>query len=106
MEEHEADAVLTRDARLLLRSTEVLDSKLAFFCQEMGATLEELRAVLLTSPNLFLVSVELMLAPRVTALKRAGVDVSFLLHWNAVAFGPRGDAFEEWVDKQARRSSR
>lgn len=106
MEECDADAVLTRDARLLLRSTEVLDSKLAFFCQEMGATLEELREVLLTSPNLLLVSVELALAPRVAALKRAGVDVSFSLHWNAVAFGPRGDVFHDWVDKQARRSSR
>lgn len=70
----------------------------------MGATLEDVRAVLQTSPNLLLVSVELMLAPRVAALKKAGVEVSFSLHWNELAFGSRGDAFEDWVARQGRRS--
>ncbi len=77
---------------------------MAFFCQEMGASLEDLRDVLPTSPNLLLVSVELTLAPRVAALKEAGARVSFSLHWNELAFGPRGSAFEEWVARQARRS--
>lgn len=72
----------------------------------MGATLDDVRAVLLTSPNLLLVSVELMLAPRVAALKEAGVDVSFSLHWNEIAFGPRGYEFDAWVSRQARRSHR
>lgn len=80
--------------------------QVAFFCQEMGATLEDVRDVLLTSPNLLLVSVELMLAPRVAALKEAGAEVSFPLHWNELAFGPRGDGFDAWVSRQARRSRR
>ena len=78
--------------------------QVAFFCEEMGASLEDLREVLPTSPNLLLVSVELALAPRVAAMKDAGVSVSFSLHWNEVAFGPRGDAFDAWVASQARRS--
>ncbi|CAM9627141.1 unnamed protein product [Hapterophycus canaliculatus] len=106
MEEEEAVRVLGREARLMLRSTEVLDSKVAFFCREMGATLEDVRSVLRTSPNVLLVSVELMLAPRVAAMKEAGVEVSFSLHWNEVAFGPRGDEFDYWVSTQARRAPR
>lgn len=62
--------------------------------------------MLLTSPNLLLVSVELMLAPRAEALKEAGVEVSFALHWNELAFGPRGYEFDAWVSRQARRSRR
>eukprot|EP00752_Nemacystus_decipiens_P002704 g2525.t1 len=106
MQEEEAVRVVTRDARILLRSTDVLDSKVAFFCQEMGATLEDVRAVLLKSPNLLLVSVDLVLAPRVAALKEAGVDLTFSLHWNELAFGPRGSEFDAWVSRQARRSRR
>ncbi|CAM9274591.1 unnamed protein product [Ectocarpus sp. 12 AP-2014] len=106
LEEEEAVKVLTKDARLLLRSTEVLDTKVAFFCQEMGATLEDVRAVLITSPNFLLVSIDLMLAPRVAALKDAGVEVSFSAHWNDLAFGPRGEAFDFWVRRQASRSRR
>lgn len=104
VKEDEALAIVGRDARLLLRSTEVLESKVEFFRQEMGATLQDLREVLLSSPNILLVSLEMVLAPRVTALRRAGVSPSFNLHWNTLAFGPRGDEFDQWVDRQARRS--
>lgn len=80
--------------------------QVAFFCQEMGATLEDVKSVLRMSPNVLLVSVELMLAPRVAAMKEAGVEVSFSLHWNELAFGPRGDQFDFWVSRQARRAPR
>lgn len=104
MEDEQAVAIVRRDARLLLRSTEVLESKLEFFQVRMGATAEDVKAVLATSPNILLVSVELMLGPRVAALRKAGVDPSFALHWNELAFGARGEEFDAWVSRQSRRS--
>lgn len=106
VEADQAVAMARREARLLLRSTEVLESKVKFFREEMGATVEDVRAVLLRSPNVLLVNVGKTLAPRVAAMKRAGVEVSFAVHWNALAFGPSGDEFVDWVRRQARRSRR
>lgn len=106
MSDGQAVDVVRKEARLLLRSIEVLQSKVDFFKNEMGATLEDIREVLLSSPNVLLVSIELVLEGRVKAMRRAGVEPCFALHWNSVAFGPTGEDFDDWVAKQARRPHR
>ncbi|CAM9540763.1 unnamed protein product [Ascophyllum nodosum] len=106
MTEDQASAVIRKDARLLLRSTEVLQSKVDFFSNEMGASLEDLKEVLVASPNVFLVSVELVLGPRVAAMRKVGFEPIFDLHWNVVAFGPTGEGFDDWLSRQTRRHRR
>lgn len=103
MSDDQAAAVVRKESRLLLRSIEVLQSKVDFFKEEMGASLEDISEVLLSSPNVLLVSIELVLEGRVEAMRRAGVEPCFALHWNSVAFGPTGEDFDDWVAKQARR---
>lgn len=106
MSDGQALDVVRKEARLLLRSAEVLQSKVDFFKNEMGATLEDIREVVLSSPNVLLVSIDLVLEGRVEAMRRAGVEPCFALHWNSMAFGPAGEDFDDWVAKQGRRPHR